>query len=244
MLFAAGARVIGLVHFVDTALADAEDGQFGPLAFLFDGKAGGLTPLGRKAVRRMEQLGMLIDLSHASERTIADVFATTSAPVLYSHAGSAFRRPRTLPDELARQIGQRGGVIGIGVYRSALLHPLPEDARLPDHRLTTCDDIVAHWVHYARLAGAENVVLGSDLNAPITRSAPGGFCPDGLRHAGDLPYLFGGVVASGVPPEALNRAGDRFLQLMDEVESRADPAAREQALRTRVQRDDPFDVPM
>ena len=75
-LYAAGFRSIGLVHFTDNAIADAHDGQFGPLlAPLLNGRDGGLTPLGREAVERMIQLGVLIDLGHTSPRTREDVLA-------------------------------------------------------------------------------------------------------------------------------------------------------------------------
>ncbi len=227
VLYAAGVRVVGLVHFTDNAIADADDGQFGPvLGVLLDGKSGGLTQLGRDAVRRMIELGMLIDLSHSSERTRADVLELTEpagVPVLYSHAGSDWEQVRTLDDAHARRIAASGGLIGIGIYRHDTLQPVPADEHWSGFTPESCDDVIAHWVHYARVAGAEAIVLGSDLNSVIHRGRPGGYCPEGLRHAGDLPYLFAGLEARGVPRTTLDDAADRVLRVLDAVERRASP---------------------
>jgi hypothetical protein len=90
VLYAAGVRSLTLVHFVDNTLADALDDQFGPqLGGLLNGRDGALTPLGVEAVQRMMQLGILIDVAHASERTLAEVqdsSASASSAPLPGHA--------------------------------------------------------------------------------------------------------------------------------------------------------------
>lgn len=223
-LYAAGYRSIGLVHFTDNALADAHDGQFGPLlSLLLDGEDGALTDLGRAAVARMMELGVLIDLSHASGRTREEVLRMAEAaqvPVLYSHAGADWGSPYTLDDDHARRIARLGGLIGIGIYRHDVLTPIPEPDQLSPHAHATCDDIIAIWRRYARIAGAQNVVLGSDLNSTIHRPRPGGRCPQGLRHAGDLPALFAALEAEGIG--ALDGADQRVLELFRAVEGSGD----------------------
>jgi membrane dipeptidase len=74
---------------------------------------GGLTPLGRRAVRLCQQHGVLIDVSHASDRAVRDLLAMTQAPVLASHsnARALCRVPRNLSDALLRAIGATGGVV-------------------------------------------------------------------------------------------------------------------------------------
>jgi membrane dipeptidase len=227
-LYAAGLRVVGLTHFVDNPLADADDGQFGAaLGLVLDGAEGGLTPLGREAVRRMVALGMAVDVAHASPRTVEDVLAVTGAlgaPVLSSHEGSAAGSVRTLRDDQARRIAAGGGLVGIGVYRHPILQPVPEAERAEGHQPSTCDDVVAHWRHYAGVAGGDAVVLGSDLSAPIQRPLPGGLCPDGVRNAEDLPALFAALEARGVPRASLDSMGERFLAFLARVEALADPA--------------------
>ncbi len=248
LLYAAGARVLTVVHFVDNAIADAQDDQFGRVVgWLANGKRGGLTPLGRRAVERMMTLGIAIDLAHASEQTARDVLELTGArgvPVLTTHAGSANVQDRTVPDWEAERIARQGGLIGIGVYRFSTLRPVPKEDQREGHQLDTCDDVVAHWVHYAKVAGPEHVVLGSDFNSVILRALPGGFCPDGLRHTGDLPYLFGALQARGIPRETLDHGADRFLELLERVQAAADPREQARARATRLPDEDLFDVPL
>ena len=81
VLYAAGFRMAGLAHFFDNDVAGSMHGV----------RKGGLTPLGRQVVLRMEALGMIVDVAHASHATVADVLATTtrlSSPVM-----AASRRP-------------------------------------------------------------------------------------------------------------------------------------------------------
>jgi membrane dipeptidase len=246
-LYAAGARGVQLVHFTDNGLADAEDAQFGPLLGRFlDGKDGGLTELGRAAVLRMVQLGMVVDLAHSSERTIADVLPLADeagAPVIYSHAGAGMTRPFALSDDQAVRVARGRGLIGIGVFRSDFLVPTPEGSRWSGHQPATCDDVVAHWLHYAALAGPEAGVLGSDLNSLIVRPRSGGECLEGVRHSGDLPFLFAALERHGVPASLLNESGARVLQLVRQVESRADAAAQAHARGVKAPAEDLFDAP-
>ncbi|MFZ5470509.1 MAG: dipeptidase, partial [Myxococcota bacterium] len=218
VLAAAGYRVIGLVHFIDNEIADAQDDQFGPmLGRVLNGRDGGLTELGRSAVRRMFELGLLVDLSHASPRTIDDVLKLAEehgAPLLYSHAGASMHG-RTLSDEHARRILAGEGVIGMGVFRSDFLAPVPTSEHWPGYQPDTCDDVIAHWAHYAALGDPRRVVLGSDFGSVIDRARPGGACPHGLRSSADLPYLFAGLIGRGIAREALDGSGELVLQLLE-----------------------------
>ncbi len=250
VLYAAGVRSLGLVHFADNALAEAREGQFGPLSDLLQrrrkAEEGGLTPLGREVVERMIALGMIIDLAHANERTQDAVLALAEAkgvPVMYSHAGSELRVVRTLDEARSRRIAEGGGIIGIGVFRHDMLLPVPEESRLPGHVLDTCDDTVAHWRHYAKLAGAQNVMLGSDFNSPIHRPRAGGSCPHGIRNVTDLPDLFGALERHGVPREAIDGSAERLLQLWERVEGAADPQARASARALQSTRTRPREEP-
>jgi len=96
-----GLRYLGLTWNNSNALAGAA----------VDG-GGGLTPLGRKVVRECERLGVLVDVSHASDATVRDVLAHARLPILASHsnARALCAVPRNLPDELIRAIGEKGGV--------------------------------------------------------------------------------------------------------------------------------------
>ena len=78
----------------------------------------GLTDFGREVVKRMNRLGMMVDLSHVGEQTFWDAIATTSSPVIVSHsnAWSICPVPRNLKDDQILAVGKNGGVIGLNFY--------------------------------------------------------------------------------------------------------------------------------
>ncbi|HVJ03615.1 MAG TPA: membrane dipeptidase, partial [Sphingomonas sp.] len=76
-LHAAGFRMAGLAHFFDNEVAGSMHGV----------KKGGLTPLGVQAVRRMEALGMIVDVAHSSHQSVAEILAMARRPVVSSHGG-------------------------------------------------------------------------------------------------------------------------------------------------------------
>jgi membrane dipeptidase len=79
---------------------------------------GGLTAFGREVVREMNRLGMMVDVSHVSDATLAHVLATSSVPVIASHSSSRAltNTPRNLTDEQLRAIAQNGGVVMVNFY--------------------------------------------------------------------------------------------------------------------------------
>src|SRR5215470_14260452 len=113
----AGYRYISLTHFYDDEFAGSSHGV----------QKGGLTPLGRELVRRMNEKEIIIDLAHASPRTIHDVVAATARPVIYSHGGLRGNcdNRRNLADEEARGIARTGGIVGIGFWDTAVCGESP-----------------------------------------------------------------------------------------------------------------------
>jgi membrane dipeptidase len=107
-LDAAGFRMIGLAHFFDNEFAGSAHGV----------EKYGLTEQGRALVRDMERRKILVDLAHASPKTIEDVTAMASRPVIFSHTGvrGTCDNRRNLSDEQLRKIAATGGVIGIGFW--------------------------------------------------------------------------------------------------------------------------------
>ncbi|HEX2569113.1 MAG TPA: dipeptidase [Polyangia bacterium] len=146
-LYDAGVRMIGLAHFFDNAFAGSAHGT---------GK-GGLTEAGRALVRRMEEKRILVDLSHASARTIDDVLALARRPVVVSHTGvkGTCDNQRNLSDDQLRRIARNGGLIGIGYWNFAVCgEGAPAIARALRHA--------------ARIAGIDHVALGSDYDGAVT----------------------------------------------------------------------------
>ena len=133
----------GLTHFFDNDIAGSMHGV----------NKGGLTPLGRQVVARMEALGMIVDLAHSSHATIADVLAMARRPVISSHGGvlGTCKINRNLSDDEIRGIAKTGGVIGIAYFRGAICSIDPKDA--------------AKAIVYVRdLVGIDYVGLGSDFD--------------------------------------------------------------------------------
>jgi membrane dipeptidase len=146
-LYAAGFRMAGLTHFFDNDVAGSMHGV---------GK-GGLTPLGRQAVSRMEALGMIVDLAHASHATVADVLAIATRPVVFSHGGvqATCKVNRNLTDDEVRGVARTGGVIGIGYWQGAICSTKPEG-------------VARAVAHIRDLVGIDHVGLGSDFDGSTT----------------------------------------------------------------------------
>jgi microsomal dipeptidase-like Zn-dependent dipeptidase len=101
-LFEAGYRMLAPTHFFDNDIGGSAHGEV----------KGGLTPLGAQAIERMQQLGMLIDVAHASPATVSDVLALARAPIVVSHVGvqATCPGPRNLSDDQIDAIAASGGV--------------------------------------------------------------------------------------------------------------------------------------
>ena len=93
-------------------------------------RKGGLTPKGREAVRRMERLGMIVDVAHCSHACVADMLAMAKRPVVSSHGGvqATCKVNRNLTDDEIRGVARTGGVIGIGYWDAAICGTSPRDA--------------------------------------------------------------------------------------------------------------------
>jgi len=140
-LYNAGYRMMGLVHFFDNEVGGSSAGA----------EQGGLTPFGKEVIQKMDELGIIIDLAHASPSLINDVLDMTSAPCVVSHTGvrGQFETPRNLSDDHLRRIAANGGMIGIGFWDGAIGNPHP-------------DNIVKAMKYAVKIAGIDHVCLGSD----------------------------------------------------------------------------------
>ena len=135
-------------------------------AGVLEPNGGGLTSLGRDAVKKMNSLGVAVDLSHANEQTTADAIAASSKPPIMSHAGCAVVHVhlRNKTDRQLRAVADKGGVVGI--YDLMFLTGSPCQP--------TVDDYMAHMQHALKVAGEDHVGVGSDVPInPFDTSAKG-----------------------------------------------------------------------
>ncbi len=100
-------------------------------------KHNGLSDFGKEVVREMNRLGMLIDVSHVSDKTMSDVFDVTKSPVIASHSSARALgdRPRNIPDDLLRRFGQNGGVVMVNFYPGFIDQKVVVASRERDVRL-------------------------------------------------------------------------------------------------------------
>ena len=153
----------------------------------------GLSPFGVEVVRRMNELGILVDLSHTCERSFHDAVDASAAPVIASHSGckALNDHPRNLSDEQLRHLAQRDGVVGIPFLPSFLdagaQAAAAEQRATPGFQALEAEDEASLWLkqidylrehvpplpierlvdhveHVARLVGVRHVGLGSDFD--------------------------------------------------------------------------------
>jgi microsomal dipeptidase-like Zn-dependent dipeptidase len=143
----AGMRMAGLAHFFDNEVAGSMHGL----------KKGGLTPLGRQVVVELERRNIVIDIAHSSHRTVAEVLAMATRPVVSSHGGvqATCKVNRNLTDEEIRGVAKTGGVIGIGYWDAAICGTAPAK-------------VAEAIAHVRDLVGIDYVGLGSDFDGATT----------------------------------------------------------------------------
>lgn len=183
-LFERGYRMAGLTHFFDNLIAGSTHGWH----------KGGLTEFGRRVVKRMEALGMIIDLAHTSPKTINDVLDMATRPVVVSHTGvrGTCDSRRNLSDRQIRRIADNGGVIGIGFWTGAICTPEPA--------------AVVRAVRYTSdLVGIEYVGLGSDFDGAVSTAFD----------ASELVVLTDALLQSGFSAEQVSAVmGGNVLRLL------------------------------
>lgn len=142
-----GVRYIGLAHFFDNEWAGSAHGL----------TKGGLTDAGKQLIKKMDSLHIIIDLAHSSATTIDDIFKITNGPLLVSHTGvrGICNNQRNLSDGQILEIGKRNGLIGIGLWETAVCG-------------TNASATVQSMKYVADLIGVDKVSLGSDYDGAIT----------------------------------------------------------------------------
>ena len=146
VLFDTGFRMMSPSHFFDTDIGGSAHGV----------EKGGLTEKGKEMIKRMEAKRMIVDVAHASAKTIDDVLQLATRPVFVSHSGvkGTCDNQRNLSDEQLKGIAQTGGVIGIGFWDTAVCGT---DAKA-----------IARAIRYtANLIGVDHVALGSDFDGAV-----------------------------------------------------------------------------
>ncbi|MBS1976469.1 MAG: membrane dipeptidase [Bacteroidetes bacterium] len=117
----------------------------------------GLSDFGVSIVQKMNEVGMIVDVSHCGDKTSLDAFEVSKKPVLVTHSNARALNPghpRCKPDEVIRKVGETGSVMGITGVRMFVKGAEP----------TTLEDALNHFDYVAKMIGIEHVGVGSDID--------------------------------------------------------------------------------
>ena len=133
----------------------------------------GLTDFGKQVVKRSNELGIIVDLSHSSDKTISDVFEITNKPIIATHSNSrsVFNHKRNLTDKQFSEIKRRGGIVGISLCAAHI-------ATNGENEPVFIKDVIKHIDYYLSLGGENTVCFGCDFD--------GADMPDDIANIADI----------------------------------------------------------
>src|SRR5229473_1462654 len=190
VLFRRGVRMMGLTWNNSNGLADGA----------LESTHGGLTPVGRAVLQWMQDVGMVVDVSHLSEKSFWDVLGATHGPIVATHSNAAglTSHRRNLTGDQMRAMAERGGVVGVNFVPAFL-----GGASLAQ--------VLEHVTYLVSLIGANGVALGSDFDGFTGRV-------NGLEDVSRLPALTAALLDRSYEPETIRKIlGENALRVFGEV---------------------------
>ncbi|SDI71494.1 dipeptidase [Natribacillus halophilus] len=202
-----GVKALGFTWNYSNALGEGADRVYGDPDET--PSEGGLTELGTEVAEEMNDLGMMIDVSHMARTTFWDVIEVSEDPVIASHSGvnALHDHQRNLTDEQLEALADNGGVVGIVFY----------PAFLTDESEGYVEDVVDHIDHAVDVMGMEHVALGSDFDgAPM---------PEDLQDASELYKITDELENRDYSEEDIEKIlGENHLRVLEEVEQNEEDA--------------------
>ncbi|NLM34070.1 MAG: membrane dipeptidase [Clostridiales bacterium] len=149
----------------------------------------GLTAFGFQLIEAMNDLGIIIDVSHLSDKGFWDVASQSKSPFLASHSNARAIRnhSRNLSDEMIRTIAEKGGLVGINFYSNFL----------GDKNIGTIQDIITHIRHMKKVGGIDILALGSDFDGIST--------PVEFEDCSHMDQLYYGLLKSGFSEDEVDK---------------------------------------
>ncbi len=202
-LYDRGARYMTLTHSRNLDWADSCTDE---------PKVGGLNAFGEEVVREMNQLGMLVDISHVTPECMRKTLAVTQAPVIYSHssAKTICDHVRNVPDDVLQLTADNGGVVMVNFATQFIL---PKETIAIDSRARGDFRVVVdHIEHIIKVAGIDHVGIGSDYDG--IRSLP-----RGLDDVSYYPYITQEMLNRGYDKQQIHKVlGGNALRVLREAE--------------------------
>ena len=163
----------------------------------------GLSEFGRQVIRKLDSLGVIIDVSHVGIKTIQDILAVTTNPIVATHSGarSVYNHYRNLYDSQIQDIAKSGGVVGVVFYPYFL----------NGSSNSSIDDVLKHIDHIVKLVGTNYVSIGSDFDGiEVT--------PTGLEDVTKFPDLTLALLQHGyTETEVAKFLGGNFKRVFEKV---------------------------
>ncbi|PQO42826.1 membrane dipeptidase [Blastopirellula marina] len=234
-LYDQGARYMTLTHSKNLSWADSSTDEE---------QTGGLSPFGVEVVQRMNRLGMMVDISHVSPKTMHAAMDVSKAPIIFSHssARSVADSPRNVPDDVLKRVHDTEGIVMVNFYsafvvpesaarysvRFALKQKLIDEVGLAEANVRmakwdrenpmdvgTIEDVLDHIDHLVKVAGWEHVGLGADFDGVDA-------LPVGLEDVSRYPYITQGLLDRGYTEEQIRGIlGENLIRVMRKVEEAA-----------------------
>jgi membrane dipeptidase len=239
-LYKLGARYMTLTHSDSIDWADSGTDE---------ARNGGLTPFGKEVIAEMNQLGMMVDISHVSIDTMKQAIEASKAPVIFSHSSSraVAESPRNVPDEVLKLVKVHDGVVMVNFFsgfvvpdaaarymdrvgrerelRKTIKDPEKLQAELrrtdPKDPMTrgTIHDLIDHIDHIVQVAGIDHVGIGSDFDGVST-------LPTQLEDVSCYPYITQALLDRGYSEVDIKKVlGENLLRVMTTVEEVAKQSA-------------------
>jgi membrane dipeptidase len=235
-LYNLGARYMTLTH--SDSLSWADSATDAP-------RNNGLAPFGKEVVRKMNELGMMVDISHVSAKTMRDAIDVSGAPILFSHssAQAVADSTRNVPDDVLRRLPEKDGVVMVNFF-SGFVVPAAAKSYLESieverdlkkkyddpkrvaqemrrwkkqHPLPrgTIYDVLDHIDHIAKVAGVTHVGIGSDFDGVS-------LLPTQLEDVSCYPYITQGLMDRGYTDEQIRGIlGGNLMRVFRGVEAYA-----------------------
>jgi membrane dipeptidase len=228
-----GARYMTLTHSDTIDWADSGTDE---------ARNGGLTPFGREVIAEMNQLGMMVDISHVSIDTMKQAIQVSKAPVIFSHSSTraVAESPRNVPDEVLELVKKNDGLVMVNFFSGFVVpdaaarymdrlgreRKLKKTIKDPDElqamlRRTdpkgpmtrgTIHDLVDHIDHIVQVAGIDHVGIGSDFDGVST-------LPTQLEDVSCYPYITQALLDRGYSEADIKKVlGENLLRVMARVE--------------------------
>ncbi|XP_016400288.1 dipeptidase 1-like [Sinocyclocheilus rhinocerous] len=215
-MYQLGVRYLTITHSCNTPWADnwLVDTGSEPEAH------GGLSDFGKQVIREMNRIGMLIDLSHVSEKVMNQVLDISEAPVIFSHSSaySICNHKRNVPDDVLMRVIKKKGIVMVNFYNDYVTC----------QKTANISDVADHFDHIKKVAGSSIIGFGGDYDG-VPR------VPDGLEDVSKYPNLVAELLRRKWSDEEIRDAlGRNLLRVFREVEE----------VRDRLNGTKPDDIPI